>query len=115
MNTVDPNIFRPGEWCCSGCGFRLHKRILAADVDDVLADGRSVDEPCPNRCGGELMPVTWKTEALDWERKAEKLIELFFEREDEAGRASAMASTYDFAVEAGLLPRCQDEHAEGRS
>lgn len=101
---VDPMVYRPGEWLCDTCDFRLHKRILAMDVGDVLVDDRSVNEPCPNGCGDTLAPVTWKAEALEYEKKAEKLIDLFFAMEDEAGRAAATTHVYDFAVEAGLLP-----------
>lgn len=70
LNTALQEKFKPGEWQCVKCHYRLHKRFLSLLDGGVGVDATITKELCPND-GTQLRPVIWEQEAKEasWMKK----------------------------------------------
>lgn len=60
----DDLIYIPGEYSCTVCGCRVHKRVLDPQTGAVGINPIPEPEMCPNGCK-VMSRVTWKQEALE--------------------------------------------------
>lgn len=75
----DEGNFVPGEFRCTTCQFRLHKRLISRDMGTVGVDSDAQPEPCPND-STMMVRVTWREAAEDaghiagsWMKRAKAL------------------------------------------
>lgn len=60
----DDLIYVPGDYYCTVCNCRVHKRTIDKQTGNVGVSPFSENEMCPNGCKA-MSRVTWKQEAME--------------------------------------------------